>query len=67
MKYGFVRFRIDLRIQIHDQQNIGRPLLHGHARYLHDIWQHGLRERHAILHEYLGGVQVGAEVERNIQ
>ncbi len=55
------------REQIDDHQHAGRFLLHRHAPPLHQLGQDRLGQRHAVLHEHLGHVQVDVIVKRDGQ
>ena len=58
---------IDLGIQIDDQQNIRGPFLDGHADGLDHVGQRRLGDGHAVLHQHLGHVHVGAHREGHVQ
>ena len=53
------------REQVDDHQHVGRFLLHQHALAGDQVGQHRLRQRHAVLHQHLGHVQVDAQPERD--
>ena len=58
------RFR---RRQRHEQQDRRRLLLDGDALVLHRLRQLRQRARHAVLHQHLREVEVGADLERHRQ
>ena len=51
------------RVQVHGQQNAGRLLFDVHALQLHLLGQLRHGQRDAVLHQHLGHVQVGAQLE----
>ena len=55
------------REQVDDHQHAGRLLLHRHAAALDQVGQDRLGQRHAVLHQHLGHVQVGAQLEGDRQ
>ena len=55
------------REQVDDHQHVGRLLLDGDAAALDQVGQDRLGQRHAVLHQHLGDVQVGAGLERDGQ
>ena len=55
------------REQIDDHQHAGRFLFHRHAAALHQVGQNRLGQRHAVLHQHLGHVQIDAVLERHRQ
>ena len=55
------------RKQVDDHQDAGRFLLDRDAAALHQVGQNRLGHRHAVLHQHLGHVQVGAELEGDRQ
>jgi len=55
------------RGQRHDLQDRGRLLLHGDALRLHRLRQRRQRGRHAVLHQHLREIEIGADLERHRQ
>jgi hypothetical protein len=53
------------RRQSHEQQDCRRLLLHGDALRLDCIRQRRERGRHAILHQHLRDIEIGADIERD--
>ena len=52
---------------MHDQREVGQRLLGHDAEPLRDLGQLRQRLRDAVLHEHLRLVEVGAELERDVQ
>ena len=49
------------------QQDVRRPLLGGHADGPDHVGQRRLGDGDAVLHQHLGHVDVGADLERHVQ
>ena len=56
-----------LRDQVDAQQDAGRLLLGGDALALHVLGELGLGDLDPVLHQHLGHVQVGAQLERDVE
>ncbi len=54
------------RIEVNDQQQVGRFLRHGHADIAHVARQARLRDGNAVLHLHLSDVEIGAEIEAHV-
>ena len=54
------------RIKVHDHHQIGRGLLHGDADIADVGRQARLRDGDAVLHLHLGDVEIGAEIESDL-
>ncbi len=55
------------RNQVHDHGDIGRLLFRRHADALHLGRQRGNGDGHTILHEHLRRIEIGAELESDVQ
>jgi len=55
------------RDQVDDHHQVGRPLQRGYAGLLDRVGEHGQGQGHAVLHEHLRHVRVGAHLERHIE
>ncbi len=55
------------REQMHDQHQVGRGLAHGDAEVAHVRRQTRLGDRKAVLHQHVGDIEVGADLEGHRQ
>ena len=55
------------RIEVHDEHQVGRPLLDRHADLFHHVGQNRLGQGDAVLHQHLGHVQIRADLEGDHQ
>ncbi len=55
------------RDEVHDHQNVGRPLANRDSLILHRRRQQGHCQRHAVLHHHQRRIQIGAHIERHAQ
>src|SRR5439155_692172 len=55
------------RNEVHDHRNVGGLFFCRHADPLHIRREHGNGDGDAVLHQYLRGIKIGAELERNAQ
>ena len=55
------------RHKVYDHRDVGRLLFRGHANALNVGRKHRNRDRHAILDQYLRGIEIGAEPEGDAQ
>ena len=62
-----VAVRLLSRYQVHAQEDARRLLFGRHTNAFHFLRQFGLGDRYAVLHQDLGGVQIGSQLEGDVQ
>src|SRR4029079_10284992 len=67
VKEGAARRLVDIRVQVHHQQDVGRALAYDYAGGLDHVGKLGLGDGNAVLHEHLGQVDVGAQLEGDVE